>query len=85
MKKTILILLACVMAALLCACGDVNVNIDGVAKDGAPPIDESVTYSFSVTYAGRDGTVSGEKPAGSYASGHSYSDHCFCLLTFSRS
>ena len=69
LKKTILILLVCVMAALLCACGDVTVNIDGVAKDGAPPIDESVTYSFSVTYTGRDGSVSGEKAAGSYASG----------------
>ena len=61
--------MVCIMAALLCACGDVNINVDGVAKDGAPPIDKSVEYDFSVTYAGREGAVSGEKPAGSYASG----------------
>ena len=57
------------MAALLCACGDVSINIDGVAKEGAPPIDKSVSYDFSVTYAGRAGTVSSEKAAGSYFSG----------------
>ena len=55
--------------ALLCACGGVSVNVDGVAREGAPPIDNSVTHDFSVTYAGREGSVSGGRPDGSYASG----------------
>lgn len=80
MNKTILVLLACVLAlAALAACGDVSIRVDGVAKDGDPVIDESVLYAFDLVHEGSGGKVSsdpgeGKRPSGTPVTAHAEPD-----------
>ena len=76
MKKTILILLICALAlAVLVACENVSLRVDGVARDGDPVIDESVIYEFSLVYDGREGSVTADGGTGKHASGTPLTAH----------
>ena len=83
MKKTIItILLTCLLAAALCACGNVDLVIDGVTTPEPEPV------SFSIVYEGGEGVVSvegegdGSYPAGTEVTAHAepaegYSFYCW--------
>ena len=61
MKKAFLIILFCLMAAVLCACADVTLNIDGVHVEDPPAGLDEVNWRavLGLLYAkGYDGMLS---------------------------
>ena len=65
MKKAFLIILFCLMAAVLCACADVTINIDGVP--GGAQSDEE--FAFGMTYEGTQGNIFSDTVEGYYPAG----------------
>ncbi len=69
MKKNLLIIIIPVLllCALLCACGDVSVTIDGV--------DPGASCAFGLTYSGNQGNAFSDSPQGNYPAGTEITAH----------
>ena len=70
LKKTLILILALLMMAVLCACSDVVVSIDTDRSGGG-----ETNLAFSVVYDGTDGNVYSDSPEGYYQAGTEITAH----------
>lgn len=70
MKKTLILVLALLMIAALCACTDVVVSIDTTKADSG-----ATDLAFQITYDGTDGNVYSDSPEGYYQAGTEITAH----------
>lgn len=80
MKKSFLIALMIVLAALLCGCEGVVISIDGVPSDVMTGLaaDTGGPYAFGLVYEGDEGNIYSESTEGYYASGTEITAHAVC-------